>query len=86
MHSEGQLRSLVLQHLVDGRLPFMVPRQVAAGYGSGLDCAACDQAITSAEVEYEVKDERNGGCLHLHRGCHFAWQLECTRSEPLMWC
>jgi hypothetical protein len=74
------LRLLVRQLVESGRLPVMLPRQIAAGYGSGRLCCACDEPITSTQVEYEVDDYRDGGRLCFHRGCHMAWQLECARG------
>ena len=72
------LRLLVRRHLENGRLPLMQPRQIAAGYGSGRACAACDHPITTTQVEYEVDDYRDGARLRFHIGCHVAWRLECA--------
>jgi len=76
----GALRLLVRQLLENGRLPVILPKQIAAGYGSGRVCAACDEPITSTQVEYEVDDCLNGGRLRFHMGCHVVWQLECARG------
>jgi hypothetical protein len=76
----GALRLLVRQLLENGRLPVILPKQIAAGYGSGRVCAACDEPITSTQVEYEVDDCPNGGRLRFHMGCHVVWQLECARG------
>lgn len=79
--SNTALRVLVRQLVESGRLPVMLPTQIAAGYGSGRLCCACDDPITSTQVEYEVDDYRDGGRLCFHRGCHLAWQLECARGR-----
>jgi hypothetical protein len=84
MSTESQLHNVALrlrvrQHLENGQLPVMLPKQIAAGYGSGRACAACDQPITSAQAEYEVDDDR-GRRLRFHLGCHSVWQLECARG------
>ena len=76
----GALRLLVRQLLENGRLPVILPKQIAAGYGSGRVCAACDEPITSTQVEYEVDECLNGGRLRFHMGCHVVWQLECARG------
>jgi hypothetical protein len=75
------LRLLIRQLVESGRLPVLLPRQIAAGYGSGRLCCACDDPIASTQVEYEVDDYRDGGRLWFHRGCHMAWQLECARES-----
>jgi len=74
---ESTLRVRVRERIENGRLPAIVLSQIAGGYGSGRTCAACDDPITSDQVEYEVHDERNGNRLTFHLGCHVMWQLEC---------
>ncbi len=76
-----ELRRRVRQYVEGGRLPMTVPRQVAAGYGSGHMCAACDEPITSIQVEYEVDDCPGGVRLRFHPHCHSVWQLECARTR-----
>jgi hypothetical protein len=82
MPTESQLRDTALrlrvrERIENGRLPAMVPSWIAGGYGAGSVCAACDEPITSTQVEYEVNDERDGSRLSFHLGCHVVWQLEC---------
>ncbi len=74
------LRLRVRERIENGRLPAIAAKQIASGYGSGRACAACDEPITSAQVEYEVADERDGGRLSFHLGCHVVWQLECLSN------
>jgi hypothetical protein len=76
-----ELRRRVRQYLEGGRLPMMVPKEVAAGYGSGRMCAACDEPITSTQVEYEVDDCRGGVRLRFHPDCHSVWRLECAHTR-----
>jgi hypothetical protein len=71
----------IRQHLKNGHLPVMVPKQAAAGCGSGRVCEACNQPITSTQIECEVDDDRDGYRLRFHLDCHLIWQLECTRDE-----
>jgi hypothetical protein len=83
MPTESQLRDTALRQRVhqlieNGRLPVMPPAQINAGHGSGCLCAACDQQITSTQVEYEVEDESTHRRLRFHMGCHVVWQLECA--------
>jgi hypothetical protein len=45
------------------------------GKGTGLRCAACEQAITGDEVEVEC-DLPDGGTLRLHSRCYDLWSRE----------
>jgi hypothetical protein len=86
MPIESQLRDTALrlrvrERIEDGRLPVMVPTRIDAGYGSGHVCVACDQAITSTQVEYELADYRDGRPLYFHLGCHVVWQIECASAR-----
>ena len=63
MPTESQLRDTALrlrvrERIENGRLPAMAPSWIAGGYGAGRVCAACDEPITSTQVEYEVNQER----------------------------
>jgi hypothetical protein len=75
------LRLRVRQRIENGQLPVVVSKQIAGGYGSGRVCVACDEPITSAQVEYEIKDERGDSQLRFHLGCHVLWQLECAEAR-----
>ena len=75
------LRSRVRERVADGRLPVMVPTRIDAGYGSGQICVACDEPITSTQVEYELSDCRDGRPLCFHLGCHVVWQIECAAAR-----
>jgi len=87
MPTESQLQNTALrlrvcQLIEDGRLPVMMPAQIAAGYGSGRVCVACDLPIASTRVQYEVEERSDGRRLNLHMGCHVVWQLECAHRGP----
>jgi hypothetical protein len=77
---DPSLRQLIRERIVNGQLPGIIPKQISGGYGSGKACAACDQPITSTQIEYEVEDEPNGRLLNFHFGCHVVWQLECAAA------
>jgi len=77
------LRSRVRERVADGRLPVMVPTRIDAGYGSGQICVACDEPITSTQVEYELSDCRDGRPLCFHLGCHVVWQIECAAARTV---
>lgn len=77
--SEKALALRVRERIADGRLPVVLSRKLAAGYGSGHTCRVCDRPILRQHVEYEVNDAGDGGQLTLHRSCYVIWQVECAR-------
>lgn len=84
MPTESQLQDTALrlhirQRVESARLPCVMPKHIAAGYGSGHACVACDQPITDIQIEYEVQDDRDRSRLSFHFGCYVVWQLECAR-------
>jgi hypothetical protein len=84
MPTESQLRDTALrlrirELLEKGLLPAMVPKEIHGGYGAGNACVACDQPITSTQVEYEVLEPQTGSCLHFHLGCHVVWQISALK-------
>ena len=84
MPTESQLRDVELRirvrRLIEhGTLPQMLSEQIAAGYGAGHRCVACDQEITRIQIEYDVGTA--GSPLRFHLGCHVVWQLECALAR-----
>ena len=69
-----RLAATVRSKLRDGRLPVSEPGKVYAGYGRGLLCSACEEAIEPTQVEYEF-DERDR-TYRFHPACHAIWQAE----------
>jgi hypothetical protein len=82
---DGELRLRVRQLLLMGRLPLLPPIEVAAGYGHGDLCAACDRSIAVNEMEYEFVDRATGRRLSVHSRCYTVWQVEraqlCTTGD-----
>jgi hypothetical protein len=70
------LRTRVRELIQRGWLPRRQTGEIAAGYGSGAQCAACEEPIKAEQVEYEVEDQRNSGRLRFHLACHAVWLLE----------
>jgi hypothetical protein len=63
--TEAQLRDVELRDRIrswidEGRLPVLLPDRISAGYGSGSKCPACEQPITSGQIEYDVEYPSNG--------------------------
>jgi hypothetical protein len=77
---ESELRLRVQRRIDGGRLPVALVSRTDSSYGTGNVCCACDQPITSDNVEYEIVDNRNTNCLCLsfHSSCHVIWQQECA--------
>ena len=81
---DAKLQEHIAQRISEGRLPVTLPEHSeVAGHGSGSKCDACDQPITSHQVEYDVEDPEHGTRLMLHFGCHLLWQIECVKRVQL---
>ena len=77
---DAALRSRIRQLVESGRLPCLMPKHIAAGYGSSRHvCMGFDDPITITQVEYEIKNDADGRQLAFHFGCYVVWQLECAR-------
>jgi hypothetical protein len=77
---DAKLRDHISQRISEGRLPVTLPEHSeVAAHGSGRKCHACDQPITSRQLEYDVEDSEHGRRLTLHLGCHVLWQIECVK-------
>ena len=71
------LRARARERVDCGRLPSRLVECVTAGYGSqGKACSLCDQAITPAQVEYEILGYGKAP-FTLHLSCYTAWRDEC---------
>jgi hypothetical protein len=76
---DAALRVRIRQLVASRQLPCLVPKHIAAGYGTRHICAACAAPITDAQVEYEIQNDADGRQLTFHFGCYVVWQLECAR-------
>ena len=57
---DAGLRKRVRGLIEQGSLPVAPPTQrMAAGYGTGHTCSACDEQITGAQMEYEVESRHS---------------------------
>jgi len=56
-----------------GLLPLATEPRQRIGKGSGCSCAACDESITRADIEYEVSIGSRR-MLHFHSDCLMAWR------------
>ena len=81
--SDTALRTFIAQRLDEGRLPLVLTKTIGVGFGSGAECLACGQTITTEQIEYQAFGPKYGAALRLHWGCHVLWQLECVkRTRP----
>ena len=69
-----RLAAIVRDKLRGGELPISEPSKVYAGYGRGLLCTVCDEAIQPVQVEYEF--DQGGRTYRFHPACHTIWQAE----------
>jgi len=70
----------IRRRIDEGRLPVHLPDRINAGHGSGSTCTACDQPISTGDIEYDIEDPRNGiARLSLHLECYLLWQIECVK-------
>ena len=76
---ESELRLRAIERIDDGRLPCVFATRIDAGYGTGVVCNLCDQAIAPDKIEYDITEPKNGRCMHFHFACHAVWQRECGR-------
>ena len=76
-----QVLALAQERIRSGQLPSSIPSKVWTGHGQGQRCAVCNQAINSAERQYEFALTTPSGhsyyCLHF--ACHQAW-IECQET------
>ena len=56
-----------------GLLPLPTAPRQRIGRGSGCSCAACDDCITHADIEYEV-NVGSRRMLRFHSDCLTAWK------------
>ena len=77
------LAEMVRDKLATGTLPLEDPVKLWAGHGRGQPCAACEQPILEAQVEYEPQYEGRQP-IRLHAGCHGLWEAERHRRRYLL--
>ena len=69
------VRGVVRQAFAAGTLWRLDNPTVAAGYGSGLPCRLCGNAIIKTDVQYDVTGPE-GGEVRTHLPCFNAWNDE----------
>jgi len=74
------LSEMVRAKLNAGILPLEDPVRTWASFGTGKQCAVCEQPIQSSQTEYELRyDDREP--LRFHVVCHGSWDSERRRSN-----
>lgn len=76
---DAALRAFIAQRIDEGELPLILTKTIGVSFGSGTECAACGQKITTEQIEYTAFGPKYGAALRLHWGCHVLWQLECVK-------
>ena len=72
---DDPLRIAVRERLASGAL--FVPRVAMwAGFGSGLPCAVCDEAVGPLDGEYVLRSWNAAAQVVAHFRCYVAWRAE----------
>jgi len=70
-----EIADKIREKLKVGRLPSSRPEKLYGGHGEGLPCSACDDAILTAQIQYEF-DVPDEGTFRFHVGCLALWAGE----------
>lgn len=80
MPDEETVRSLARAAIQQGKLPATAPTRPWGGPGVGASCSICGVPVTSADNEFEIQFEQDGGGgldkYHVHIRCFAAWEFE----------
>ena len=81
MTEADDVRHAIREGIMQGALPREHCRMTWYGPGTGGTCVACEQPITTDDVEVEC-DLQNGGTLRFHRRCYDVWSSEWPTCAP----
>jgi len=78
---ETVLRAKAREVIRTGKLPSRAPDRTWGGPGVGAPCVVCGEAVTKAQLEFEIEFARDGDNpgldkIHVHIRCFAAWELE----------
>lgn len=76
-----QIRVKVRDKLERGALPREKCLVTWFGRGAGLPCEACDEPVTSRQIECECEHPR-GHTIRMHQGCFSVWEAERQQGAP----
>jgi hypothetical protein len=71
----GDIRIVIREKILAGKLPKDAPIKFWAGYGTGKKCDACELPTSTAGIEYEV-DIADDRTFLFHQNCLTAWHQE----------
>ncbi len=75
-----EVDALIRSSMQSGRLPpFSRGHQLFGGAGGGDTCSCCGEAISKADVQYEVDFGHQQAPLRMHQRCYQIWYGE-TRA------
>jgi hypothetical protein len=80
MNEGSSLADRIRDKLAAHDLPREEPVKTSGGFGQGQPCAACDEAIQTAQVEYQI-DALGDRTYRLHLGCYGRWAAEIYRRR-----
>lgn len=68
--------AVIREKILAGVLPKENCRMTWYGPGRGGTCVACDQRITTGDVEVECDLPDGGGTITMHQRCYDIWVVE----------
>lgn len=77
-----QIRVKVRDKLERGALPREKCLVTWFGRGVGAPCGACDEPVTSEQIECECEHPR-GHLIRMHQGCFVVWDAARQEVEPV---
>lgn len=81
MPEDGDIAAIVQRKIAAGTLPRQAVSRTWVGHGTGLSCEACDQQISSEDIENEV-DLAEGRVIRMHHRCWVEWVKQTETGEP----
>jgi hypothetical protein len=80
MNDGARLPDRLLDKIAKGLLPRDRPEKLGTGHGAGDPCAACEEPIQAAQIEYRIG--ANTQITHrLHLRCYGLWSAEVYRRR-----
>jgi hypothetical protein len=80
MNDGARLADRVRDKIAKGLLPRDRPDKIGTGHGAGEPCAACEEPIQAAQIEYRVG--ANTQITHrFHLRCYGLWSAEVYRRR-----
>jgi hypothetical protein len=76
METDKQVRAMILDRLLSGRLPPRREHDLLGSYGERVRCVCCDKLIAKSQIQYDVDAHSRSGhlsSLSMHLDCYNMW-------------